>query len=324
MKIVTLEDHFSTALHKQLVPENPARAAWYKDRSRHLGHDIEAELADIGERRLAAMDAAGIDVQVISLTTPGCQDFEGELALRIARDANDRLSEAMELHPERFAAFAALPTSDPDAAVAELERAVTRLGFKGALINSHTKGNFLDHPRCWPIFERAQSLGVPIYLHPGGPHPGMMASYFQGFEDLSRPAWGFAVDASCHFLRILFAGVFDAYPSLKIILGHLGEGLPFGMHRLNDHTPYVARRRGLKRMPADYLRDNLVVTTSGNFSAPAFLCTLFTLGADNVLFSVDWAYESNKVAVDFLRALPMSDGDKEKIAHLNAERLLRL
>lgn len=324
MKIITLEDHFSTALHDRLVPEDKARSAWYKDRGAHLGHDIELELSDTGARRLAAMDAAGIDVQVLSLTTPGCQAFEGEVAVRLARDANDRLFEAVRLHPDRFAGFAALPTSDPEAAVEELERAVTRLGFKGALINSHARGNFLDQRRCWPIFERAERLGVPLYLHPGGPHPGMMASYFQGFEDLSRPAWGFAVDASCHFLRILFAGVFDAYPGLKIILGHLGEGLPFGLHRLNDHTPYVARRRGLKRMPIDYLRDNLVVTTSGNFSAPAFLCTLLTLGVDNVLFSVDWPYESNKAAVDFLRTLPLSEGDREKVACRNAERLLRL
>ena len=327
MRIITLEDHYSTALHDEYHPKNPALAVFLEERSRYLGHDIEVEIRDMGERRLAAMDAAGINFQVLSLTVPGCQAFgpdEAEKAIRLAEDSNDKLFDAVKRHPARFAGFAALPTADSQAAVRELERAVTRLGFIGALISGHTKGSFLDERRFWPIFECAQALKVPIYLHPSFPHPAAMQSYFRGYEDLSMPVWGFALDTSIHFLRIIFAGVFDEFPGLKIILGHLGEGLPFGMDRLNDHSVYYARRRGLKRTPADYLRENLIITTSGNFSVPSLLCTMSMLSVDNILFSVDWPYESLTTGVKFLEDLPISPNDKEKIAHLNAERLLRV
>jgi predicted TIM-barrel fold metal-dependent hydrolase len=163
---------------------------------------------------------------------------------------------------------------------------------------------------------------VPVYLHPALPHPDALKAYFDGYEELARAPWGFAVDTSCHFLRLVFAGVFDAYPRLKIILGHLGEGLPFAMHRMNEHSWGAAERRGLKKQPLEYLRDNLVVTTSGNWFEPAFVCTLLALGADNILFAIDWPYEANKTGMAFLRALSISDADKEKIAHRNAERLL--
>jgi len=165
---------------------------------------------------------------------------------------------------------------------------------------------------------------VPIYLHPTLPHPDAVKAYFEGYEELARAGWGFAVDTSCHFLRIVFAGVFDAYPRLRIILGHLGEGLPFAMHRLNDHTWRSAARRGLRKTPLQYIRENLLVTTSGNWYEPAFLCTLLALGADNILFAIDWPYEANKTGMEFLRKLSISDSDKEKIAHGNAERLLGL
>ena len=156
------------------------------------------------------------------------------------------------------------------------------------------------------------------------PHPDAVKAYFAPYEELQGSAWGFAIDTSCHFLRIVFAGVFDAYPELKIILGHLGEGLPFAMHRLNDHAVFSAKRRGLKKAPIEYLRDNLIVTTSGNWYEPAFVCTLLALGADNILFAVDWPYEANSVGMEFLRKLSISETDREKIAHLNAERVLRI
>ncbi|HEV3007855.1 MAG TPA: amidohydrolase family protein, partial [Burkholderiales bacterium] len=174
------------------------------------------------------------------------------------------------------------------------------------------------------IFERAAALDVPIYLHPTVPHPDAMKSYFQGYEELARAGWGFAVDTSCHFLRLVFAGVFDAYPKLQIILGHLGEGLPFAMHRLDDHTASAAARRGLKKRPLDYLKENLLVTTSGNWYEPAFQCTLAALGADRILFAVDWPYEANKTGVEFLKKISVSDSDRAKIAHRNAEYWLKL
>ena len=290
MKTIAIEEHFTTPMYREKVPANEFRNFYLASRSEQLGHDIAEQNADLGARRLAYMDAAGVDVQVLSFGSPGPQAFGAADAIPMARDANDLASETVRAHPDRFAAFAALPTADPGAAALELERAVNRLGFKGAMIHGHQQGGFLDERKYWVIFERAQALGVPIYLHPTYPHPDALKAYFQGYEDLARAAWGFAVDTSCHFLRIVFAGVFDAYPDLRIILGHLGEGLPFAMHRLNDHTCRSAARRGLQLTPLEYLKQNMLVTTSGNWYEPAFLCTLLALGADNILFAVDWPY----------------------------------
>lgn len=322
MRIITLEEHFASPMQIERTRHVPKSV--FQERSAHVGHDIEAELNDIGARRLAAMDAAGIDMQVLSLTQPACETVEADIAVPMAREANDLMFETIQAHPTRFAAFAALPTPDPDAAVKEFERAITQLGFRGAMINGPTQGVFLDDTRYWGILECAEAHDLPIYVHPAAPLPGFVQSYFSGYEELSRAAWGFAVDASVHFLRLLFSGAFDRFPKLRIILGHMGEGLAFGMHRLGDHTGYVGTKRGLKRHPLDYMRDNLVITTAGAFSVPALLCSMLELGADNILFSVDWPYESNKVGTAFLRAAPISEADRAKIAHRNAERTLRL
>ncbi|HXQ53319.1 MAG TPA: amidohydrolase family protein [Stellaceae bacterium] len=325
MKIVTIEDHFATPMMQEKrppIPQGPGEGI--AARGRQLGHDIEAELVDLTGSRIAAMDAAGIDVQVVSLTMPGTEAFPADIAIPMATDANDRLAAAVKKHPTRLAGFAALPTADPAAAAKELERAVKRLGFKGAMINGHCQGNYLDDKKYWPIFEAAQALDVPIYLHPREPHPNVMRTYFAGYEDLALPAWGFAMETCTHFLRLMMAGVFDAFPKFTMILGHLGEGLPFWLHRLDDHTSGACKRRGLKRSSTQYLRENVVVTTSGNFYTPAFLCTVMALGIDNVIFSVDWPYESNTLGRVWLDGLPLSGEDKEKVAHRNAERVLKL
>ena len=324
MKVIAIEEHFITPMYREKVGANEFRNFYLKSRGEQLGHDIVEQNSDLGAGRLAHMDAAGVDVQVLSFGSPGPQAFGAEVAIPMARDANDRLYQAIQRNPGRFAGFAALPTADPEAAAQELERCVSKLGFKGAMIHGHTRGSFLDERKYWTIFERAQALGVPIYLHPTLPHPDAVKAYFEGYEELARAGWGFAVDTSCHFLRIVFAGVFDAYPRLTIILGHLGEGLPFAMHRLNDHTWRSAARRGLAKTPLQYMRENLLVTTSGNWYEPAFLCTLLALGADNILFAIDWPYEANKTGIEFLRKISISDGDRQKIAHLNAERVLRM
>ena len=321
MKIVALEEHFILPREEASLPPGAHRGS---DREKLLGFDVVAELIDLGDRRIAAMDAAGISMQVLSHNQPGCQALDASAAVPMAGEVNDLLFEAVKAHPGRFEGFAALPTADPAAAVRELERAVTKLGFKGAMINGHTRGRFLDAKQFWRIFECAEGLGVPIYLHPSRPQSAVMQAYFDGYEELALAAWGFGIETGAHFLRLLFAGVLDAFPDLKFILGHLGEGLPFMLHRINDQTRLAAARRGLKKAPAQYLTENLVVTCSGNFSAPAFLCTVSALGVDNVLFSVDWPYESNAAAVDFLLRQPLAPRDLEKIAHLNAERILRL
>lgn len=324
MKTIVIEEHFSTAMQRQDAAATEFRNFYLTSRSAQIGHSIVDQLADIDEERIAHMDANGVDVQVLSVTSPGPQALEAAQAIPFSKDANDRLYETIQRHPDRFAGFAALPTADPKAAADELERAVTQLGFKGAMIHGHTRGHFLDERNSWTIFERAEALGVPLYLHPALPHPGAVQTYFEGYEMLARAAWGFAIDTSCHFLRIVFAGVFDAYPKLKIILGHLGEGLPFAMHRLNDHTYAAAKQRGLRKTPLEYLQENMLVTTSGNWFEPAFVCTMMALGIDNMLFAIDWPFEANTMGMDFLRRLPISDGDKAKLAHLNAERILRM
>ncbi len=321
MRIIALEEHFILPREEQSLPPGAHRGS---DREKILGFDVVAELLDLGASRIAAMDAAGIDLQVISHNQPGCQALDAGAAVPLAREVNDFLFEAVKRHPNRFAGLAALPTADPAASVKELDRAVTTLGFKGAMINGHTKGSFLDDKKYWPIFECAQALGVPIYLHPSVPHPAVTKAYFDGYPELALAAWGFGIDTGAHFLRLVFAGVFDAFPKLTFILGHLGEGLPFMLHRINDQTRLAAGRRGLKRSPAQYLTENLVVTLSGNFSGPAFLCTVQAMGIDNVLFSVDWPYESNTGAVEFLKRQPLSAEDLAKVAHRNAERVLRL
>jgi predicted TIM-barrel fold metal-dependent hydrolase len=323
MRIIALEEHVATPLYAS-KNVRVTRTSTVGDRSAKLGHDIRAELLDLGASRLAAMDAAGIDVQVLSLTMPGAQAFDAASAPAIARDANDRIREAIAAHPTRFAGFAALPTADPAAAATELDRAVRQLGFKGAMINGHTGGEFLDDKKYWAIFEAAQALRVPIYLHPREPHPAVMTAYFEGYEELATAAWGFTMDTVSHFLRMIYGGVLDAFPDLTFILGHLGEGLPFFLHRLDDHTHYSLARRGLRKTMVEYMTENVVVTCSGFFSVPALLCTVMAVGVDNVLFSVDWPYESNRLGVEFLASLPLSAGDREKIAHGNAERVLRL
>jgi 2,3-dihydroxybenzoate decarboxylase len=324
IKTIALEEHFSTPMQIEKSSASEYRSFYLSTRSDHVGHNIVDQLADLDEQRLAYMDAAGIDVQVLSFTSPGPQAFEAAEAIPLARDANDRLEQAVKRHPDRFAGFAALPTAAPDTAADELERTVTKCGFKGAMIDGHTRGSFLDDKKYWVIFERAEALGVPIYLHPAVPHPDALRAYFTGYEDLARAPWGFGIDTSTHFLRLVFAGVFDAFPNLKIILGHLGECLPFAMHRMNDHTVPAAKRRGLQKTPLQYLEDNLIVTTSGNWFIPAFVCAVEALGIDNVLFSVDWPFEPNSTAMEYLRKLPISELDREKVAHLNAERVLRI
>lgn len=325
MRIIAIEEHYSHPAYRRKLGVNEGRSYYITSRSEKLGHDIAREIDDLGAARLKHMDAAGIDVQVLSFNAPIAQGFDPAEAIGMVKTVNDQLAAAMTAHPTRFAGFAALPMAAPEAAADELERCVKDHRFVGAMIHGHTMGAFLDDRKFWPIFQRAEALDVPIFLHPALPNPGAMKAYFEGFEDLlARPGWGFAVDTSIHFLRILFSGVFDAYPKLQFIMGHLGEGLPFAMHRLNDHTHLAAKRRGLKKTPLDYIRDHLYVATSGNWYAPAFECTRLAMGADRILWAIDWPYEANHVGMAFWNELKLGDEDRAKIAHDNAERLLRL
>jgi len=325
MRVITLEDHFTTPMAMGLLPpENAERRHHRAAMNQRLGFDSEAELLDMGASRIAAMDAAGIDFQVMSMTAPGCQAYDAATSVPLARDANDRMHAAIKANPTRLGGFAALPTADPAQAAQELERGVKQLGLKGALINGHTRSSYLDDKKYWVIFEAAQAMDVAVYLHPTMPPPAVMNACYQNYPEIASAAWGFAADTGAHYLRLIFAGIYDTFPDLKIIVGHLGEGLPFCMQRLNLHCEMDAAHRGLKKSPLRYLRENMLITSSGNFSIPAFMCCYLEMGADNIMFSVDWPYEKNTDGTEMLSHLPISPQDLEKIAHRNAERILNL
>ncbi len=285
---------------------------------------IRQRLDDLSELRIREMDEAGIDLQVLSHGAPATQRMDAATAVPMARGANDRLREAVKAHPGRFAAFACLPTADPKAAADELERAVTRLGFVGAMVHGMTNGVWFDDRRFWPVFERVQALDVPIYLHPAVPHPAVVEAYYKDylkeFPALLTAAWGFTVETATQGIRMVLSGVFDAYPRLRIILGHLGESLPFSLWRID-----MALQRGRSPTPfRDTFREHFWITTSGNFSTPALMCCVMEMGADRILFSVDYPFVMNPPGTQWLKSIPLSPEDVAKISGGNAKRLLRV
>jgi 2,3-dihydroxybenzoate decarboxylase len=271
------------------------------------------------------MDEAGIDVQVISHGAPSTQRLDPEAAVRLARNANDRLAQAIAAHPDRFAGFAALPTPNPAAAADELERTVTTLGFKGAMVHGLTNGVFCDDERFWPIFARAQALDVPLYVHPAAPHRAVVEAYYKDyvkdFPSLLSAAWGFTVETATQGIRLVLSGVFDAYPDVKIILGHMGEGLPFLLWRINHALSRPGNRQVSFR---EQFSQHFYITTSGNFSTPALLCSMMELGVDRILFSVDWPFVQNVPGTKWMNELQLSAADKSKILSGNARRLLKM
>ena len=309
-RIIALEEHFWTpeliALRRSVEAVNPK--------------SVE-RLGDLGALRLAEMDAAGIDVQVLSEAEPGAQNLEPAQAVALARVSNDLLFETTKRHPGRFAGFATLPTSAPEAAAKELERCVGGLSFCGALVHGSSRGHFLDERQFWPILECAQALDVPIYLHPCTPPPPVFEVYYQDYPLLARAALGFGIDMAVQAARLVMSGAFDAFPKLKIILGHLGVGLPYLLWRADDT---LGRRGKLKRRFADYFRDHFHITTSGNFSHPALQCAIAELGVGRILFAVDWPFQPNTDAVAFVNDAKLSAPEREQIFSGNARTLLRM
>jgi 2,3-dihydroxybenzoate decarboxylase len=290
--------------------------------------ETRARLADLGELRLKEMDAAGIDIQVLSHCPPGAQAFDGDTAAAQAQGVNDRLYEVVRSKPDRFAAFASLPTRDPKGAADELERCVDKLGFKGAMLHGLTDGLFVDDKRFWPIFERAEALDVPIYVHPNRPHPAVIEAYYgdyaEKFPTILSSAWGFTVETATAGLRLVLSGIFDKHKNLKIILGHLGESLPFSLWRIN-HSLSKYMEGGDRAMSfRDIFCEHFYITTSGNFSNPALLCCVMEMGVDRILFSIDWPYVENAPGTEWMEGVPLGAEDREKILNGNAKRLLRM
>jgi predicted TIM-barrel fold metal-dependent hydrolase len=321
MRTITLEEHFATPeFLKATTPLVP------KGRVNFM-QPVEGKLLDLGAGRIAEMDAAGIDMQVLSLTGNGVDNLDALTATALVKDANDKLAAAVKAHPKRFAAFAAVALQDPKKAVAEFERCVRKLGFKGVLVHGTTRGVFLDDPRFTPLFEAAQALDVPIYVHPSPPPEAVQKAYFEGLPGqvgffLATAAWGWHVETGTHCLRLMASGLFDRFPKLKIIIGHMGEDLPFSIARAEAVLSRDSKH--LKRRVSEYFQDHFYITTSGYFTLPPFLCTLQVMGADRILFSVDYPYSPNAAGRKFLDALPVSAEDLGKISHGNAERLLKL
>jgi len=316
VRVVAIEEHFSAPSINDADPGSIARLRGV------LGH-LADRLDDVGDVRLRDMDAAGIDVQVLSQVAPGLHHLDPEVAVPLAVDANDLLAEVVRRHPSRFAGFATLPISDPTAAASELERAVHQHGFKGAMVNGHTRGTYLDDRRFWSVFECAHTLDVPIYLHPTMPPLAISDVYYAPYSpSFAGAGWGFAVETGTHTLRLILSGLFDAFPRLKLILGHMGELLPYCLSRIDRWlTPDFAH---LERPVADYITQNIWITTAGAFDAPAFIGASHSMGIDRILFSVDYPFDDNHRGIEFLQQLPISDHDREKVAHGNAENLLRL
>jgi len=287
-------------------------------------------LGEVGAERIAAMDAAGIDVQVLSISTPGCEQFEPDQGSAVARQANDELAALIAAHPDRFVGLAALaPVPEhPEWAADELRRCVRELGFRGAKINSHIRELFLDDERFGVLLAAAAELSVPIYLHPAVPHAAMALPYLDyGFE-LAGPSLGFGAETALHAMRMIHGGVFDRHPSLQIVLGHMGEALPFWLYRLDLAVTRPRAFPGpgprLSRRPSDYLRANFYFTTSGNFRYSAMLPALLEFGTDRMMFASDYPYEDMRQAADFVDGVPLSGPDRDRLNWATASALFAI
>jgi len=284
-------------------------------------------LANIGEARIADMDASGIDLQILSLTSPGVQVFDAATASAIAVDTNDQVAEAVRRYPTRFAALAAVAPHDPKNAAREIDRAVRTLGLKGVIINSHTRGEFLDEPKFWEIFEAAEALRVPLYIHPQAPPPAMIGPYVE--RGLEGALWGFGAETGLHALAIIRSGALDRFPNLRIVIGHAGEALPFWLFRL-DYMNRTARsgiRTGaasLAKQISEYMKENYYVTTSGMAWAPVITFIQSVLGVDRVLYAMDYPYQFEISEVIASDDVPMSAADKTKFFQTNAERVFSI
>jgi len=334
MKRIDFEAHFHTkeyldAMYRnkgypRFTKEEDAKypRLWYNEEvGQPYVDSLSKNLMDLGEERLARMDRCGVDIQMLSLAAPGLEQLDPSIAAGLARKSNDALFEVIKRYPGRFIGYAALAPKDPVAAADELERCVGELGFKAWNTHSNFGDSYVDDKRYWPIMERCEKLNVPIYVHPTVPSIPQVRGY--GFALAGAP-FGFGLEAALCAMRLIYSGVFDAFPGLKIILGHLGEGLPFILKRIDWAyvRPFDPKARpNLSRMPSEYVRTNFFVTTSGNYFEPAFRCTVEALGLDRILLGTDYPYEDPEECIEFIEGLPLSPEEKEKIYSANAAQL---
>ena len=326
MKRIDLENHFSTTAWVDAMFANTEaypRLEKTPDGAVRMYYMpgvwipfYEAKLSDLGEGRIKAMDEAGVDVAVLSLAAPGTEPFGPSLGTRLAKNTNDLVAETVARYPARFMGYASLAPKDPDSAVKEFERCVKELGFVGWNTHSNFGDSYLDEKRYWPLLAKAEELDVPIYIHPTVPIIPQLLTYGMG---LAGPSFGFGTETAMVMMRLIVSGAFDAFPKLKIILGHYGEGLPFMLDRVS--RPYLQGHNRtdpsaappLKRLPGDYLKDNMFVSTSGNYSDEAFVCAKNALGMDKMVLGTDYPFEDMKVCMDFLEGRGITESEKAQL-----------
>ena len=319
---IALEEHFATAA---TLSDSQVFGA-------HVWNELGPRLTDFQDKRLRLMDASGVELMILSLNAPAVQAIpDVKRAIGVAREANDVLAAEIKKRPDRFAGFAALPMQDPDEAARELTRCVKELGFVGALVNGFSQAGsaasaiYYDLPQYRSFWQTVAELDVPFYLHPRNPLPGAIAAY-EGHNWLLGPNWAFHAETAVHALRLIGAGLFDAHPNLQIILGHLGEGIPAYLWRIDNRNSWMKapHKYAAKKSVADYFRSNFVVTTSGNFSTSALNQSIAEIGVDRVLWSADYPFEDISDAAEWIDAAPLSEGDRLKIGSTNAQKLFKL
>jgi uncharacterized protein len=328
MRVVALEEHFTVpALVRRIDPALVSRRGFRPRTQRPGGANPLEVLPEIGERRLKAMDEAGITVQVLSNTGPGPDLLPGPDGIAMAREMNDHLAAAIARHPDRFAGFAVLPMQSPDACAAELVRSVKELGFLGALMNGTTEGRFLDHPSYDGLLAAAVDLDVPIYIHPHVAPEAVRQAYYSDLEPgparvLEQAGWGWHSETAIHVLRLVLAGALDRHPRLKLIIGHIGEMLPVMLARIDE--VFALDIGHLRRPISRAILDQVWITTSGIFTEPPFRAALDTFGIDRIMFSVDYPYAPNSKGRAFLDSISLPPGEMAKLTHGNADALLKL
>lgn len=300
----------------------------YINLMRSAASDINRKLCDM-DVRLAEMDAHGVDMHLLSITIPGPQPFSPKEGTRIARQLNDGLAAIVRQHPRRFAGLAAVAPQDPASAAGEIQRVRAELGLHGVIINSHTFGKYLDEPEFRPLLSALEAEGLPLYLHPRSPSQAMVAPYAN--YGLSGAIWGYGADCSLHILKMILGGVFDDFPRLQVVLGHMGEGIPYYLTRLDNRYANMMKRGGeklglrpLRKLPSEYFQSNIHITTSGVFSHDVLDFCVKVLGADRIQFAIDYPYERTSEAVDFIRSASLPPSDAEKICYRNAKGLFRI
>lgn len=320
---IALEEHFA-------IPETLQDSAGFVPD--HFWTELSARIMDIQDRRLREMDQHGIEMMLLSLNAPAVQAIpDTKRAIEIARRANDYLAQEVAKRPDRFQGFAALPMQDPEAAARELARCVTELGFKGALVNGFTQTGdgsemlYYDLPMFRPFWAEAERLGVPFYLHPRNPLP-QHSQIYAGHEWLMGPTWAFGQETAVHALRLMGSGLFDEHPGLNIILGHMGEGLPISMWRIDNRNAWVTapKKYPAKKPIAHYFHNNFYITTSGNFRTQSLIDAMLELGSDRILFSVDWPFENVDHAANWFDSASISELDRHKIGRSNSNALFGL